>query len=147
MARKKVKAAPKPKARSGGTSTRTVKKSKTARAAKRPTKAADAGIAPRAARSAARRSWLDDAGQKPVIDRYARQLKGFMDAMADGVVDEAEVAAAESRVTALMKEIEPKLSDTLHARVSELLCELTAYDIMNLLHAMQQARPKTAFRG
>jgi hypothetical protein len=31
--------------------------------------------------------------------------------------------------------------------VTELLCELTAYDLMQTLHEMQKARPRTAFRG
>jgi hypothetical protein len=46
-----------------------------------------------------------------------------------------------------MKEIEPKLDDGLHAKVTELLCELTAHDLMQMLYQMQQARPKTVFRG
>jgi hypothetical protein len=47
----------------------------------------------------------------------------------------------------LMKEIEPKLDPTLHAKVTELLCELTAYDMMQAFNLLQQSRPKTAFRG
>jgi hypothetical protein len=31
--------------------------------------------------------------------------------------------------------------------VSVLLCELTAYDMMQVFNMMQQARPKTVFRG
>jgi hypothetical protein len=47
----------------------------------------------------------------------------------------------------LMKEIEPQLEPKLHERVTELLCELTAYDLMQSLHMMQSARPATTFRG
>ena len=43
--------------------------------------------------------------------------------------------------------VEPLLDEKLHAKVTQLLCELTAYDIMQAVHTMQQARPKTAFRG
>jgi hypothetical protein len=41
-----------------------------------------------------------------------------------------------------MKEVEPMLDDKQHAKVTQLLCELTAYDIMQTLHGVQQARPK-----
>jgi hypothetical protein len=46
-----------------------------------------------------------------------------------------------------MKEVEPLLDDNQHEKVTRLLCELTAFDIMQMLHTMQQARPKTKFRG
>jgi hypothetical protein len=91
--------------------------------------------------------WFDDATQAPVIDQHARKLKSFLEAVADGRVDEHEVEAQEARVYALMKEIEPQLDDDLHAKVTELLCELTAYDLMQMLNQMRQSRPKTAFHG
>ena len=47
----------------------------------------------------------------------------------------------------LLKEIEPQLDAELHDRVTELLCELTAYDMMQMLNMMQQSRPATKFRG
>ena len=46
-----------------------------------------------------------------------------------------------------MQEIEPQLDDALHEKITRLLCEMTAYNLMQMLHAMQQARPKTEFRG
>ena len=46
-----------------------------------------------------------------------------------------------------MKAVEPLLDDALHAKVTELLCELTAYDLMQTLHEMQKTRHKTVFRG
>ena len=97
--------------------------------------------------SGKRTSWLDDSSQAPVIDQQARKLTSLLDALADGRIDDSELASQEKRVVALMKEIEPKLDDALHAKVTELLCELTAYDLMQTLHQMQQARPQTKFRG
>jgi hypothetical protein len=96
--------------------------------------------------SPARKSWLDDEGGV-AIDEYARKLETYLETMADGVVSTGELDAQEKRVVALMREIEPKLDDALHARVTQLLCELTAYDIMQLLHTVQESRPKTQFRG
>jgi hypothetical protein len=98
--------------------------------------------------TAARRSpWLDDEARTPIIDRYARQLGSFLEAMADGVVDAAELKRQETRLVKLMKEVEPQLDDALHARVTRLLCELTAYDIMQITHSLYEARPKTIFQG
>lgn len=104
---------------------------------------------PKASRptSKARRSWLNKTGQTPQIESYARKLRSFINALADGVVDDSEVESQEQGLVRLMKEIEPQLDDALHARVTELLCELTAYDIMRLLHAMHATRPKGVFRG
>lgn len=67
--------------------------------------------------------------------------------MADGKIDDHEIRDQESRVYKLMKDIEPQLDDALHAKVTELLCELTAHDLMQMLYQMQQSRPKTVFRG
>jgi hypothetical protein len=92
-------------------------------------------------------SWFDEKSQTPLIDQHARNLKSFLDTLADGKVDDSEVKSQEARVLNLMKEIEPLLDDTMHAKITALLCELTAYDMMQVLHQMQKARPRTAFRG
>jgi hypothetical protein len=98
--------------------------------------------------AAARRSlWLDDEARTPIIDRYARQLGSFLEVMADGVVDASELKRQETRLVRLMKEVEPQLDDALHAKVTRLLCELTAYDIMQITHSLYEARPKTTFQG
>lgn len=94
-----------------------------------------------------RLSWFDAKTSKPLIDGYARTLESFVTTMADGKVEPKELKDQEKRVTTLMKEVEPLLDDELHAKVTKLLCELTAYDIMQMLFAMEEARPKTKFRG
>jgi len=91
--------------------------------------------------------WLDDRSGAPLIEKYARELGSFLEAVADGRVDDAEVKKQEERVVELMKEVEPKLNDALHAKVTSLLCELTAYDLMQVLNSLHKARPKTVFRG
>src|SRR5436305_5166372 len=98
-------------------------------------------MAKRASKATGRKSWFDAKTQAPLIEQYARQLDSFIQTIADGRVDDAEVQAQEARLVALMKEVEPRLDDALHEKVTQLLCELTAYDIMQLLHTMQQARP------
>jgi hypothetical protein len=94
-----------------------------------------------------RSDWLDEETQEVKIDDYAKQLTSFIDALADGRVDDAELEAQEKRVAETMKEVEPHLDDELHAKVTKLLCELSALNIMQLMHTMDQARTKTTFRG
>ncbi|MBI2824758.1 MAG: hypothetical protein HYX69_08735 [Planctomycetia bacterium] len=122
-------------------------KAKATKSARGGKKSATRSKSPAAAKSGRRSSWLDEASNTPLIDSYARRLKGFMDALADGKVDENEVREQESRLVALMKEVEPRLDAAMHAKVTQLLCELTAYDLMQILHSMEAARPKTTFRG
>jgi hypothetical protein len=45
----------------------------------------------------------------------------------------------------LMKEVEPLLDNALHEKVTRLLCELTAYDLMQTLNLMRP--PARRFRG
>jgi hypothetical protein len=99
------------------------------------------------ATSTKRTSWFDEKTETPVIEQRARQLDSFLQTMADGKVEASELKTQEGRLVTLMKEIEPKLDDELHAKVTTLLCELTAYDLMQILYTVQQARPKTKFRG
>ena len=95
----------------------------------------------------AKRSWLDETTQEPLIHDYTNQLTTFIDALADGKIDDAELTAQQARLKAALQEVEPKLDDALHASVTKLLCELTASNIMHTLYSLQQARPASAFRG
>lgn len=92
-------------------------------------------------------SWLDETAEVPVIAEKARRLESFVAALADGKVDDAEIAAQQARLVKLMKEIEPQLDVAMHAKITELLCEMAAYDVMQVLHSMQASRPKSKFRG
>jgi hypothetical protein len=94
-----------------------------------------------------RQSWLDDKAQTPLIDDHVQKLSTFVEAMADGRIDDHELADQEKRLVALMKEVEPALNDAQHSQVTKLLCELTAYNVMQTLHSLQAARPMTTFRG
>lgn len=97
--------------------------------------------------TAAKTAWFDQGTSVPNIASKAKQLESFVAAMADGRIDDAELKAQEARVVALMKQIEPQLDAALHAKVTDLLCELTAYDLMLTLRSLDESRPKTAFRG
>jgi hypothetical protein len=97
--------------------------------------------------TSARTQWLDEKTEAPVIDQYVQRLSSFMAAMADGKIDAGELKSQEARVAALMKSVEPELNDKLHEQVTHLLCELSAYNIMQTLHKLMESQPKTKFRG
>jgi hypothetical protein len=97
--------------------------------------------------SGTRTHWLDDTTDTPLIGEYAERLGTFLEAMADGRIDAQELQAQESRVAELMKAVEPKLDDALHEEVTQLLCELSAYNIMHTMHQLMEAAPRTKFQG
>ena len=145
MAKKKTKT---PKM----TGKRTVPKSprKPAAAARRPVKRAASKpgtAAPKkapAARSPNRMSWLSDA-DLPQLDAQVQKLAHFTRSMADGVIDKDELATQEKRLVSAMKAVEGELSDADHARVTNLLVELTAYNVMQVLHGLAVERARVAF--
>jgi hypothetical protein len=100
-----------------------------------------------ASQSTFKSKWFDENTETPIIAEQSRRLDSFLSAVADGRVDNREIQAQETRLVELMKEIEPQLDPALHDKVTQLLCELTAYDMMNVMNMMQAARPTTKFRG
>jgi hypothetical protein len=96
---------------------------------------------------AAKTPWFDDKTEAPLLAEYARKLDSFCDAVADGRVTTGELDEQEKRLVELMKEIEPLLSAEAHEKVTQLLCEVTAYDLMQTMHLAGKSRPKTTFRG
>lgn len=93
----------------------------------------------------ARVEWLDEKTHLPVIDEQVQKLTTFVDAMADGVIDHAELEKQTTSLVAAMQSVEKDLNDTQHEKVTRLLIELSAYNIMRLLNELQQARVQRAF--
>jgi len=92
----------------------------------------------------ARTSWFDDkAGHEAIQDRV-QKLESFTNALADGVVTRQELDGQEKRLVEAMKTAESSLSDEQHAKVTTVLVELTAYNIMRLLHELQAERARLA---
>mgnify|MGYP000156213665 CR=1 FL=1 len=94
----------------------------------------------------ARKSWIDPDTNEPLIDDYAKQLEGFVRAFQDGVISDKEISDQEAQLIKVMREVEESLDDETHAKVTKLLCELNAYDIMQFTYEMQQSRA-AMFRG
>ncbi len=93
----------------------------------------------------ARASWFDDKTEHPIIQEQVSKLESFTNAMADGLVSIDELNNQEQRLVTAMKALEPELNDDLHAKVTTVLVELTAYDVMRLLRELQAGRARMAF--
>ena len=94
----------------------------------------------------ARTSWFDDKAEHPAIQERVSNLESFTTALADGVVSKQELAGQEQRLVAAMKSVESDLSDPVHAKVTDVLVELTAYNIMRLLHELHSERVRRAVK-
>lgn len=92
-----------------------------------------------------RTSWFDDKAEHPAVLERVNSLESFTSAMADGRIDRTELDAQEKRLTSAMKHLEAELSDDLHGKVTDVLVELTAYNLMRLLHDLQAERTRMAF--
>ena len=92
-----------------------------------------------------RSSWFDEKSEVPLIQEQVSKLDSFTSALADGVVTKQELAGQEQRLVAAMKQLEPTLNDQQHAEVTRTLVELTAYNIMRLLHELHAERARMAF--
>jgi len=94
-----------------------------------------------------RTSWFDERAEHPAIQEQVQKLESFTNAMADGMIAKDELQEQEQRLVAAMKRLEPELSDDLHGKVTSVLVELSAYNIMRLLNELQTQRVRTAFRS
>jgi hypothetical protein len=92
----------------------------------------------------ARTSWFDEKAEHPAIQERVSKLASFTDALADGMITKQELGGQEQRLVSAMKKVEADLNDDLHAKVTTVLVELTAYNIMRLLHELQNERMRMA---
>ena len=90
-------------------------------------------------------SWFDDKAEHAMIQEQITKLDSFTSALADGVVSKNELSGQEHRLVTAMKTLEADLSDDLHAKVTTVLVELSAYNVMRLLHELQAERARMAF--
>jgi hypothetical protein len=60
-------------------------------------------------------------------------------------VTKQELNGQEQRLAAAMKSGEGELSDDLHSKVTTMLMEMTAYNVMRLLHELEVERTRMAF--
>jgi predicted transcriptional regulator len=92
-----------------------------------------------------RASWFDDSAEHPVIQEQVEKLASFTSAMEDGVISTQELNGQEQRMVAAMKKVEDELNDDLHSKVTTMLVEMTAYNVMRLLHELQVEHTRRTF--
>jgi hypothetical protein len=90
-------------------------------------------------------SWFDETKHLPVIDEQVQKLDSFVSAMADGIISKEELANQQESLIQAMRAIETDLTDEQHAKITKLLVELSAYNVMRLLHELQAEKLKRAF--
>lgn len=95
----------------------------------------------------ARINWFDTETELPALDEHVAKLEHFTDAMADGVIDAGELAKQEQAVVRAMKAVQDRLDDEQHALVTALLLEVSAYNVMTVLHDLAGERLSQAFEG
>jgi len=72
----------------------------------------------------ARAKWFDSQSNELLFDKYATQMDSWQKAIADGMIEPEEIEQQAQRVAGLLREIEPKLSDELHDKLTQALYEL-----------------------
>ena len=92
----------------------------------------------------ARSNWLNDDNH-PLIEEQLSKLDHFTQSLADGKIDKDELEKQEQALVAAMKSVEGDLSDDVHEKVTKLLAELSAYNVMATLHELAGARARVAF--
>jgi hypothetical protein len=92
-----------------------------------------------------RASWFDEKTEHPAIQEQLTKLDSFTSALADGLVSKQELTAQEKRLVAAMLAVEGELSDQVHALVTTLLVELSAYNVMRLLHELHAEHARVTF--
>lgn len=92
-----------------------------------------------------RASWFDEKAGYEAIQERASKLESFTSALADGAVSRNELSAQEERLLTAMRSLEPALNDDQHGKVTTVLVELTAYNVMRVLHELQAERARIAF--
>jgi len=92
-----------------------------------------------------RASWLDDKAEHPLIHEEIQKLDAFTSALADGLVTAQELRGQEERLIAAMRDVEDELSDAQHAKVTRVLIEMTAYNVMRLLHELRAEHARAVF--
>ena len=95
----------------------------------------------------ARTSWFDDKAEHLVVHEQVTKLDSFTTALADGIVTKVELEKQEKQMVAALKTLEPLLNDAQHEQITRVLIEMTAYNVMRLLHELQAERARIAFEG
>jgi hypothetical protein len=88
-----------------------------------------------------RMSWFSEEGDEVMFQHYVERMESWQQAIADGTITAEEVRDQAQRVADLLKAVEGRLDDDLHAQVSEALMEWAVLQGMSTTLIMQQTPP------
>ena len=87
----------------------------------------------------ARKKWFDPESNELEFTKYTGQMESWQRALADGVVEPTEVREQAERVAAMLRALEPKLSDELHEEITNVFFELSVlYGMQRLLEVTEE---------
>lgn len=82
----------------------------------------------------ARDGWFDGEGLDLHRDEFLDGHAGWQKYIADGQITAGEILEQEAKIIAMLKKLEPKLSDELHAELTGVLLEYEVLINMALIH-------------
>jgi hypothetical protein len=85
----------------------------------------------------ARTSWFSEEGDDVMFQHYVERMESWQQAIADGVITPEELKEQAQRVAELLRTLESKLDDDLHAEVSQVLMEWAVLQGMSTTILMQ----------
>jgi len=86
-----------------------------------------------------RKSWFDPESNEAMFSEYLEQMDSWQQALADGVIEPEELKAQATKVSNMLRELEPKLSDALHQEITQVLYEWSVLQAMDRLVELAQS--------
>lgn len=87
-----------------------------------------------------REGWFDGQILALHRDEFLDENPGWQQYLADGVIRAHEILEQEAKITGMLRDLEPKLSDGLHEEVTRILLEYEVLVNMALLHVPSLAQ-------
>jgi hypothetical protein len=87
----------------------------------------------------ARKGWFDPESNEMEFAEYLEQMESWQKALADGIIEPDEVQAQAVKVSGMLRDLEPKLSDELHEQVTKVLREWAVLQAMDRLVELTEA--------
>jgi hypothetical protein len=91
-----------------------------------------------------REDWFDGQTLALHRDDFLDENPDWQQYLADGVVLAHEILEQEAKITRMLRELEPKLSDGLHEEITRILLEYEVLVNMALLHVPSLAQGQEA---
>ncbi|MGI5843190.1 MAG: hypothetical protein ACOX9B_03280 [Candidatus Xenobium sp.] len=91
-----------------------------------------------------REDWFDGQTLALHRDDFLDENPDWQQYLADGVVLAHEILEQEAKITGMLRELEPKLSDGLHEEITRILLEYEVLVNMALLHVPSLAQGQEA---